>query len=57
MFQTNASPMFPIVRVLATVSFAATTVRVNPVAITVLYSCDLPAALTKSHQLVCSHWP
>ena len=49
--------MLPIVRVLATVSFAATRLRVSPAAISFLYCSDLPSALMKSHQLTCSHWP
>ena len=53
----NASAMLPIVRVLATVSFAATRLRVRPRAISFLYSSDLPSARTKSHQVVCSHCP
>ena len=57
MVKTNASPMLPIVRVLATVSLAATRLRVSPAASTFWYSSDLLSAPTKSHQLTCSHWP
>ena len=49
--------MFPIVRVLATVSLAATVVRVSPIASSFRYSSDLDSARTKSHHDVCSHWP
>jgi hypothetical protein len=49
--------MFPIVRVEATRSLAATTARVRPRARTFWYSSDLPSAWMKSHQLTCSHWP
>ena len=49
--------MLPIVRVLATVSLAATRLRVRPAASTFWYSSDRLAAPTKSHQLWCSHWP
>ncbi len=45
MLRTKASPMLPIVRVLATVSFAATRLRVRPAARTFWYSADLPSAL------------
>ena len=49
--------MFPIVRVRALRSFAATTARVRPRARTFLYSSDLSSAWMKSHQLTCSHSP
>ncbi len=49
--------MFPIVRVLALRSLAATTARVRPRARTFWYSADLPSARMKSHQLTCSHCP
>ncbi len=49
--------MLPIVRVEATLSFAATTVRVSPVAITRRYSSDLPSAATNSCHGTYSHWP
>ena len=57
MFMTKASAMLPIVRVLATVSLAATSERVRPRAMTFLYSADWLSARTKSHHEVCSHWP
>jgi hypothetical protein len=57
MLKTNASPMLPIVRVLATVSLAATRLRVRPAASTFWYSFDRLSAPTKSHQLTFSHCP
>ena len=47
--------MLPIVRVLATVSLAATRLRVRPAASTFWYSADLVSALMKSHHETCSH--
>ena len=49
--------MLPIVRVLATVSLAATRLRVRPAARIFWYAGDLVSALTKSHQLTFSHRP
>ena len=49
--------MLPMVRVLASVSFAATRLRVSPAARTFWYSAERLAAPTKSHQLTFSHWP
>ena len=57
MFMTNASPMFPIVRVLATCSFAATSERVRPRAMIARYSSEKSSARTKSHQVTFSHSP
>ena len=57
MFMTNASAMLPIVRVEATVSFAATSERVSPRATTFWYSAERLAAPMKSHHGTYSHSP
>ncbi len=57
MFMMNASAMLPIVRVEATVSFAATSERVRPLAMIFWYSGERLSAPMKSHHGTYSHWP